>query len=345
MYPRLPQPVHFEDTTRQGRGDPKRFGPFSYRKHLTTALRVTQYLTVLEPMPFVKLDTGILNSTLWLERECREVFITALLMAVPVEIKEATPTIKIRTTEPDSFAVPPGWYGFVEAAAPGIIHRALVDRDLGLLALEKLATPDGESRSPEFEGRRMVRVAGGYLILNYMKYRDKDHTAADRMRRYRDRKAGRLDPVTRDGDAIHRNVTQAEAESRSIEEKEKPTTTRSRETRPTFASFFFEGQRLKITVPEHKALATAFEGADFLTEYRKMDAWLVTNKRSYRSFGRFANSWLSRQAMPKTGGQNGKTESFEERRRREGARAIQRVLGSHAPVHGDIPRALPSADE
>src|SRR3990167_930952 len=44
-------------------------------------------------MPFVKLDCGILDSTLWFDRDARDVFLTALLMAVPYEVRESTPTI------------------------------------------------------------------------------------------------------------------------------------------------------------------------------------------------------------------------------------------------------------
>ena len=138
-------------------------------------------------MPFVKLDSGILDSTLWIERECREIFITALLMAEPREIIVETPTIKTDSLELDGFSVPPGWYGFVEAAGPGILRRALVDEAIGMTALARLASPDQQSRSREYEGRRMVRVAGGYVILNYMKYRERDYTAAERMKRYREK--------------------------------------------------------------------------------------------------------------------------------------------------------------
>ena len=61
--------------------------------------------------------------------------------------------------------------------------------EAGLAALERLGRPELDSRTPDFEGRRMVRVAGGYLVLNYMLYRDKDHGAAERMRVYRAKKA------------------------------------------------------------------------------------------------------------------------------------------------------------
>ena len=48
-------------------------------------------------MPFVKLDCTILNSTLWFERDVREIFITALLMAEPKEITEPQPEIATRS--------------------------------------------------------------------------------------------------------------------------------------------------------------------------------------------------------------------------------------------------------
>jgi hypothetical protein len=139
-------------------------------------------------MAFVKLDCGILNSTLWVEREPRDVFITALLMAVPFEVTVPMPQYRVDSIEKTGFVVPPGWYGFVEAAGPGIVRRAIADPVLGMEALARLGEPDLESRSSDFDGRRLVRVDGGYIILNYMKYRDKDNTAAVRQKRYRDRK-------------------------------------------------------------------------------------------------------------------------------------------------------------
>lgn len=138
-------------------------------------------------MAFVKLDTGILTSTIWVERECRELFITALLMAQPKEFLHPVETIKIRSTERDEFTLPAGWYGFVPAASMGIARMAMVDFDVALDALERLAGPDPNSRTPDHDGRRMVRVNGGFVILNFMKYRDMDHTSAARSKRYRER--------------------------------------------------------------------------------------------------------------------------------------------------------------
>ena len=165
-------------------------------------------------MPFVKLDTGIVRSTLWVERDLRDVFITALLMAVPHQVETPTPQLETRGLEQTGFVVPPGWYGFVASAGIGIIHQALVNDSEGFVALDKLGKPDVESRTTAFDGRRMVRVDGGFVILNYMLYRDKDHSAADRMRRLRARKKS---PVTPNSDALLRNVTQADSREQIAE--------------------------------------------------------------------------------------------------------------------------------
>lgn len=163
-------------------------------------------------MPFVKLDTGILDSTLWVERECREVFITALLMAEPIELVAPLNQISIGSMELTGFIVPPGWYGMVYAAGPGIVRRAMIDHEVGMIALKRLGETDPQSRSPDFDGRRLVRVDGGFIVLNFMKYRDRDYTSAERSRRYRERQKLK-NPSHRDVSASHRDITQAEAEA------------------------------------------------------------------------------------------------------------------------------------
>lgn len=178
-------------------------------------------------MPFVKLDCGILNSSLWPDRDARELFITALLMASPCDTEEPMEQIEVRVIRPTGFIVPVGWYGFVEASGLGIIRQAGLEREAGLAALERLGAADEHSRSDAWEGRRMVRVDGGYIILNYMPYREKDHTAAERARRYRDRK--REDASRRDVTPSRRNVTQADAENRVHTQEEGGSVNRARE--------------------------------------------------------------------------------------------------------------------
>lgn len=170
-------------------------------------------------MAFVKLDKGILTSTLWTDVPAREVFITAMLMAEPHELAKPTEALQVRSMEPLGFTVPPGWYGFVQAAGVGIVRAATVDREVGMDALERLAAPDPESRTPDFEGRRLVRVPGGYLVLNYDRYREKDHSTAERSRRYRAKKDAER-RATRDGHGDTRDITQEEEQG--YEEGEAP---------------------------------------------------------------------------------------------------------------------------
>lgn len=149
-------------------------------------------------MPYVKLDTGILDSTLWLcDSDVRVVFITMLTMA-----------------RPD---------GMCEATAPGIARRANLSIEATRSALRVLEAPDEDSRSLDNEGRRTVRVDGGYFIVNYDKYRQKDHTATERKRKERAKKKAEesrsVTNVTRDGCDVTPPVTQAEAKAEAKAKK------------------------------------------------------------------------------------------------------------------------------
>ena len=109
-------------------------------------------------MPYVKLDCGILDSTIWLhDAETRVCWITLLAMA-------------------DAG-------GMIEATAPGIAHRACLSIEATRKALLIFESPDPDSKTGD--GRRIERIDGGYLVINYDKYRHKDHTAAERKRRQR----------------------------------------------------------------------------------------------------------------------------------------------------------------
>lgn len=171
-------------------------------------------------MSFVKLDCGMLDSTTWFDKDARDIFITALLMAVPREISDAPPQLEIRSLDPTGWIIPPDWYGFVDAASTGIINRCCIPTDKGMDALERLGAPESQSRSQKHDGRRMVRVDGGFIILNYDEYRAKDHTAAERQRRYRARQKEKRNAVTSRYDTSQpRNVTQAEAEAEEEAER------------------------------------------------------------------------------------------------------------------------------
>ena len=62
--------------------------------------------------------------------------------------------------------------GVVNASAPGLAAMAQVGFESVIKALQCFEAPDEYSRSTEFEGRRIQKVDGGWLILNYQKYRE-----------------------------------------------------------------------------------------------------------------------------------------------------------------------------
>lgn len=178
---------------------------------------------------FVKVDCGMLDSSIWVERDQRSIFMTMLLMGKPYELLAPEPQLSIRSLAPTGWEVPAGWYGIVRASASGIIERDKIpDKEIGYQVLEALSAPDPESRSQEYEGRRIARVNGGYLVLNYFAYRDRDYTARDRMRRMRERKNQQVidfgevasengDQLQRNGSNVQQNVTQAESREQRAE--------------------------------------------------------------------------------------------------------------------------------
>lgn len=76
--------------------------------------------------------------------------------------------------------------------------------------------PQIPSRSPEFGGRRLVRVDGGFIVLNFFKYRDKDYTATERMAKLRARR--KAQGVTANSDAVTRNSDAADADAEAEEQ-------------------------------------------------------------------------------------------------------------------------------
>lgn len=179
-------------------------------------------------MAFLKLDCGILDSTIWHDLPAREVFLTALLMCEPIEIREDTRTFQTDSLEELGFAIPPGWYGMTQSSGLGIVRRSGLSDAEGMAALKRLSEPDPGSRSTAFDGRRLVRVDGGYVALNYDIYRLKDYGNAERCKRWREHRKNisKLEKVeqrefdkTRKTEARIRGSTRALKEGLKIQNK------------------------------------------------------------------------------------------------------------------------------
>lgn len=99
---------------------------------------------------FTKLFSEIVTSSIWSESDkTRIVWITMLALVDDAE-------------------------GFVPASLPGLANAARVSMEDCAAALDVLEAPDPHSRTPDHDGRRIGKVPGGWLILNYPKFRDRD---------------------------------------------------------------------------------------------------------------------------------------------------------------------------
>lgn len=81
--------------------------------------------------------------------------------------------------------------GTVDMTVDAIVRRTGEDEKVVRAAIEELCSPDPESRTEEFEGRRLIPLAGrpfGWWIVNYRKYVERGGSA-ERVRQYRERLA------------------------------------------------------------------------------------------------------------------------------------------------------------
>jgi hypothetical protein len=148
---------------------------------------------------YTKLFSTILASTVWREpNHVRIVWITLLAMA-----------------DRD---------GVAEGSIPGVADFARVSIDDCRDALNRLADPDRDSRSQDFEGRRIEPIAGGWLLLNHAKYRatiNRDERREYlRIKKAESRARQRASQQTSE---MSKKSTQAEAEAvRTSDEVRKP---------------------------------------------------------------------------------------------------------------------------
>lgn len=117
-------------------------------------------------MTFTKLHASIVHSSIWQEADyVRVVWITMLALADE--------------------------YGVVGASVGGLARAANVSREHCGLALQRLLSPDPDSRDGT-TGERIEKVEGGWLVINHGVYRDRQTRAqalaAARVRRHREKR-------------------------------------------------------------------------------------------------------------------------------------------------------------
>jgi hypothetical protein len=115
-------------------------------------------------LSFFKLDAGILDSSLWAE---------------PLHVRIVFITLGLKSDR----------FGYAKIGTVGLARAAGVTIDEARDALVCLESEDPESRSKRENGKRIVRTDEGWYLVNHDVYRAKDHTAALRMERMRERRA------------------------------------------------------------------------------------------------------------------------------------------------------------
>jgi hypothetical protein len=115
---------------------------------------------------FAKLDSGIIYSSIWTQpHDVLRVWIAMLAIA------DAS--------------------GFVRSSVPALAHLCFVTIERMREILEIFKTADPYSRISEFDGCKIREVEGGWVIINYLRYRDlcqrKYDNNAERQQAYRDR--------------------------------------------------------------------------------------------------------------------------------------------------------------
>lgn len=96
--------------------------------------------------------------------------------------------------------------GVVESSLPGLADAAQLSLKETEAALKVLMSPDPYSRTPDHEGRRVAPVDGGWVLLNYEKYREKDDLE-ERRRKDRERQQRRRERLKAKSHATSRDVT------------------------------------------------------------------------------------------------------------------------------------------
>jgi hypothetical protein len=214
---------------------------------------------------YTKLFSSIVNSTIWREENhVRLVWITMLALADK--------------------------NGLVEASIPGLADAARVTIKECENALDKLMSPDEYSRSQENEGKRIAKEDGGWLLLNYVRYRGKltqekiREQNRIRQQRFRDKK--RNVTVTHNGDVTPINA-QSESESESQSKASKKKTTKKKAVQLP--------QEWKPSNGHHE-LARKL-GVNIEWEADQMRDWAISKGESKKDWDAAFRNWIRREAL------------------------------------------------
>jgi hypothetical protein len=115
--------------------------------------------------------------------------------------------------------------GCVFGSLPGLANRARVPLDSVEKAIGKFLGPDPYSRSPEFDGRRIEPIDGGWRLLTYSKHRairqeeDRREYMKGYMRDYRKQSVNNVSNVSHSKPVLAKAEAEAEADKSKVKNK------------------------------------------------------------------------------------------------------------------------------
>lgn len=248
-------------------------------------------------MAYTKLFPEIINSTIW---------------AAPNHVRIVWITILALRDERNE----------VRASVPGLAHAARVSRKDCEEALQILSDPDPDSRSIEFEGRRIEKVDGGWYVLNGEKFKrlqteeERREYKANWMRKYR-----QSNKESNGVDSTWTNVNDVDKvdtvdQSRVDQSKEKNTYAQD------FEEFWKEYPRKDAKQKASKAFGTLKPSKELLAillthleKMKKTDKW----REEAGQYIPYASSYLNGRRWEDEGAKVLTwQEEFDERRKKEG---------------------------
>lgn len=221
-------------------------------------------------MSYTKLFSHIVTSSIWSEDDqTRILWITMLALADK--------------------------HGEVMASVPGLSKVAGLSIEATEKGLEKFMSPDPYSRTPDEEGRRVQKIDGGWLIINYAKHRRKASVDeereknAERQRRFRERNKvasvnnGESPEVTTESRFSNGAVT-VQTDNAEAEAEAEPSPKRRRGVK----------MLSEESVPDLKA-AYGPLGVNVELEVKKAKIWISKHPERKLTIA-FMENWLSRAA-------------------------------------------------
>lgn len=150
---------------------------------------------------FTKLSNNILTSSIWSESNNTRIMWITLLASCDAG-------------------------GYVSGSIPGMAQMARLTIEETEAAFEILLAPDKHSRTKDYEGRRLMEVDGGWLLLNYAKYRAK----RDPEKRKQQNKEAKRRQREREKGKCQQDVSQSQPMSAQAEAEAETTTMLSEKT-------------------------------------------------------------------------------------------------------------------